>query len=143
MTSIAHFSMPNSIPMSWLYILTACMRVFSSISFFANNLMSSMYIGWLIFSCDLLSLYTSAHFLNMLFSGIMTIMNSKGDSAKSLLGSLFQLCFFLLLFAPLYMFSWSVRWSLWLHVISCIFWDSVLSSLVGPYHIPFCCLSRP
>ena len=52
-TSMAHFSMPNSIPMSWLYILTACIRVSSSFSFFANSLMSSMYIKWLIFSCDL------------------------------------------------------------------------------------------
>ena len=82
MTSMAHFSMPNSIPMSWLYILTARMRVFSSFSFFVNNLMSSMYIRWLIFSCDLLSLYPAAHFLGMLLSGIMTIMNSKGDSGS-------------------------------------------------------------
>ena len=82
MTSMVHFPMPNSIPMSWLYILTACMRVFSSFSFFANNLMSSMYIRWLIFSCYLLSLYPAAHFLSMWFSGIMAIMNSKGDSAS-------------------------------------------------------------
>ena len=84
MTSMAHFSMPNSIPMSWLHILTACMRVSSSFSFFANNLMSSMYIRWLIFSCDLLSLYAAVHFLSMWFSGIMAIMNSKGDSASPL-----------------------------------------------------------
>ena len=32
-SSMAHFSMPNSIPMSWLYILFACIRVFSSFSF--------------------------------------------------------------------------------------------------------------
>ena len=32
-TSMAHFSMPNSIPMSWLYILTACIKVSSSFSF--------------------------------------------------------------------------------------------------------------
>ena len=36
-TSIAHFSMPNSIPMSRLYILTVCIRVSSSFSFFANS----------------------------------------------------------------------------------------------------------
>ena len=68
-------------PMSWLYILTACMRVSSSFSFFANNLILSMYIRWLIFSCDLLSLYPAVHFLSMWFSGIMAIMNSKGYSA--------------------------------------------------------------
>ena len=27
-TSMEHFSMPNSIPMPWLYILTACIRVY-------------------------------------------------------------------------------------------------------------------
>ena len=74
--------MPNSIPMSWLYILTACIRVSSSFSFFANSLMSSMYIKWLIFSCDLLSLYPAVHFLSMWISGIMPIMNSKGGSSS-------------------------------------------------------------
>ena len=36
----------------------------------------------MIFSCDLLSLYPAVHFLSMWFSGIMAIMNSKGDSAS-------------------------------------------------------------
>ena len=58
------------------------MRVSSSFSFFANSLMSSMYIRWLIFSCDLLSLYPAVHFLSMWLSGIMAIMNSKGDSVS-------------------------------------------------------------
>ena len=49
--------MPNSIPMSWQYILTASIRVSISFSSFAKSLMPSMYIGWLIFSCDPLSLY--------------------------------------------------------------------------------------
>ena len=49
---------------------------------FANSLMSSMYIRWLIFSYDLLSLYPAAHFLSMWLSGIMANMNSKGDSAS-------------------------------------------------------------
>ena len=44
--------------------------------------MSSMYIRLLIFSCDLLSVYPAAHFLRMWFSGIMAIMNSKGNSAS-------------------------------------------------------------
>ena len=43
-TSMAHFSIPNSIRMSWLYILTACIRISSSFSFFTNSLMSSTYI---------------------------------------------------------------------------------------------------
>ena len=35
-----------------------------------------MYIRWLIFSCDLLSLYPAVHFLSSWLSGIMAIMNS-------------------------------------------------------------------
>ena len=62
---------------------------------------------------------------------------------KCLFGSLFQLCFFLLQLATLSRFSWSVRWSLWLHVIFCTFWDSLVSSFVGSYHMPFCSQSRP
>ena len=48
-TSLVHFSMPNSIPTPWLYILTVCIRFLSSFSFFANNLMLSMYYRWSIF----------------------------------------------------------------------------------------------
>ena len=35
-TSMAHFSMSNSIPMSWLYILTVCIRVSSSFFLFCK-----------------------------------------------------------------------------------------------------------
>ena len=52
---------------------------FQLFSFLANSLMSSMYISWLIFSCDLLGLYPAVHFLSMWLRGIMAIMNSKGD----------------------------------------------------------------
>ena len=76
LTSKAHFSMPNSIPMSPLYILTACIRVSSMFSFFTNSLMSFMYIDRMIFSCDLLSLYPAVHFLSMRLNGIVPIMNS-------------------------------------------------------------------
>ena len=41
-----------------------------------------MYIRWLTFSCDLLSLYPAVHFLSMWFSGIIAIMNGRGDSAS-------------------------------------------------------------
>ena len=41
-----------------------------------------MSIKWLIFSCDLLSLYPAEHFLSMWLSGIMAIMNSNGDRAS-------------------------------------------------------------
>ena len=42
-----------------------------------------MYIKWLIFSCDLLSLYLALYFLNMCLSDIIAIMNSKRDSASA------------------------------------------------------------
>ena len=124
---------------SWLYILTACMRVSSSFSFFANSLMSSMYIRWLILSCDLLSLYPAAHFPSLWFNGIMAIMNRKGESAspsKSLFGSLFQLSFFLLLSFPLSSFSCFFRWSLWLETVCCTaLWNNIICFfVVNPGH---------
>ena len=38
--SIVHFSIPNSILISWLYILIVCNRVFNSFSFLTTSLMS-------------------------------------------------------------------------------------------------------
>ena len=72
--SMAYFSMPNSIPISSLHILTVCIWVFNSFSFLANSLMST-YIRWLIFSCDLWSLYFSAHFLNMWVGWVLWNIN--------------------------------------------------------------------
>ena len=66
--SMARFSMPNSIIISWLYILTVSIRVSISFSLLTNSLMPSMYIRWLIFSCDLVSLYSPVHFLSMWLS---------------------------------------------------------------------------
>ena len=74
--SIGHFSMPNSIPLSKLYILIACIRISNSFSYLENSLMSYMYMRWLTFSCELLSLYPAVHFLSMWLSGIITITNS-------------------------------------------------------------------
>ena len=48
--SITHFSIPNYILISWLYILTAKIRV--SYFFFIFSLISSIYIWCLTFSCD-------------------------------------------------------------------------------------------
>ena len=44
--------------------------------------MLSTYIEWLIFSCNLLSLYPVVHFLIMWLSGIIGITNNNGDSAS-------------------------------------------------------------
>ena len=74
--------MPNSIPIFWLYIHKVYIRFFISFSFLANSLMTSMYIKWLIFSCDLQSLYPAVHFLRLLLIGIIAIKNSNGDSAS-------------------------------------------------------------
>ena len=79
---IAHFSMPNSIPLSSLYILTACIRVSNSFSFLTNSFMSSMYIRRLIFFCDLLSLYQPVHFMRMSLNDVIAILNSNGNSAS-------------------------------------------------------------
>ena len=80
--SVFNFFMPSSVPMYRLYLLTVCIRFSSSFSYFANSLMLSMYIKWLTFSCDLLSLYRAVHFLSMWLSGIMAIKNIKGDRAS-------------------------------------------------------------
>ena len=53
-------------------------------SFFANSLTSSMYIRWLIFPCNLLSLYPAVYFQCMWLSGIIVITNCNGDSASPL-----------------------------------------------------------
>ena len=116
------FSMPNSIPISWQYLPTACIEVFSSFSFLASILMSSMYIRWLIFNCDLVSLYLPVHFLSMWFSGIITIPNSNGDSAYSLKIPLWILTSVRLLpqaVSSTFQFLWFSRSILRLHRIPC------------------------
>ena len=40
--SIAHFSMPHSIPLFWLYIPIVCIKLSHSFSFFAKSLIPSM-----------------------------------------------------------------------------------------------------
>ena len=143
MTSMAHLSMPNSIPMTWLYILTACMRVSSSFSFFANSLMSSIYIRWLIFSCDLLSLYPAVHFLSIWLSGIMAIMNSKDDRASPWKIPLW-------IFASANLLPPAVNSILQVFmVLSMKFMTSsdilyiLRQCIIQPYHMPFCSQSRP
>ena len=78
---ISTTQIPSICP-AWLHILNVCIRVFISFSFMANSLMSSLYIRWLILSCDFLSLYPAVHFLSMWLSGIIRIINSIGDSVS-------------------------------------------------------------
>ena len=49
------FSVSNPIFIFWLYILIVCIRVSSSL-FWANILILSMYLRWLIFTCDFVNL---------------------------------------------------------------------------------------
>ena len=68
--------------MSWLYIFIACVRFSNTFSFFHSCLTQAMYIRWLIFSCDLLSLYPPVYLLSMWLNGIIAITNSNSDSAS-------------------------------------------------------------
>ena len=79
---MADFSQQNSIPILALYVLTARIRVFNSFSFFANSLMSSVYIKWLIFSYDLWSWYPPVHYPKCVIFSSIAISNSNGDIAS-------------------------------------------------------------
>ena len=144
--SMAHFPMPNSIPISWQYILTVFTRVSNSFLFLANSLISSMYIKWLIFSCYLLSLYVSVHFLRICLKGLMAITNSNGDSASPWNT---PLCIFTFanLFPPAVNSTLQVSmvFSKLYDLIGYFipFWDSLVSILGRRYRKPFCCQSRP
>ena len=92
--------------------------------------MSSMYIRWLIFSCDLLSLYPAVHFSGFVWlSGIIVIVNSNSDSA-----------------APWNIPSLDLRFSqafssccqfhfLGFHGFLYKVWLNLLSSFTEPYHV--------
>ena len=86
--AVCHFSwraeriFQCQIPFLCLDCIFCLYKGFQLIFIFANSFMSSMCIRWLIFSCDLLSLYPAVHFLSMWFSGIMAIMNCRGDIAS-------------------------------------------------------------
>ena len=70
--------------MSWQYILTACIRVSSSLVIFLLRVWCHpCTLGdWYFFSCGLLSLYPAVHFVSMWLNDIMAIRNSKGDRAS-------------------------------------------------------------
>ena len=50
--------------------------------YFANSLMSSMNIRWLVIFCDSWYVYPPVNFQSIWFSGVIAIINSKGDSAS-------------------------------------------------------------
>ena len=92
------------IPMSWLDIPTARIRVSSSFSFLANSFILSMNIRWLIFSSDLVSFYPLVHFLIMWISGIIAIPNYNGVDAFPRKISLWS-CTTAKLFSPAFSFT--------------------------------------
>ena len=121
----AYFSLANSTLMFWLYIVTACVRFWNCFSFLAHSLMSSMYIRWLIFSCNLIRLYPSVHFQNMWVTSSLSQIVMVITHLPGIYVSEFStlLIFFLLLSAPLSSFSWFTREKFWLRQIhlNCIF----------------------
>ena len=65
MINMTHFSIPNSISISGLYILIVCDSDSSLFSFFTNILKSFIYMRWFTFSCDFVNLRHFVHFLNI------------------------------------------------------------------------------
>ena len=121
--------------MPWLYIVTARIREANSFLVFAIRLMSSMYIRWLIFSCDLLSLYPLVHFPSKCLSGIIAILNGNWDSTSPWKIPLW-------IFASAKILPYDVYFILQIFLVFsirfntssdiCIFWGSLLSSFARP-----------
>ena len=88
-----------------------------------------MFIRCLVFSCDLLSLYPVVHFLSRWLGGIIAVTNSNRDSASPWIIRQW-------IFASAKLFPPAVNSTL--HLISCTFSGSLLSSFSGLCHMPFC-----
>ena len=125
--STRDFSMPNFIPISWLYILIHCINVFTSCTLFTSTLMPSMCIKWLILSCNFARFYLHVYIL--IHSWVKSLQKIVVASVTvlgwCLFGFLPLLVFVLLLLFPLFSFTWLSRWSLW---IIEIFWTLLLNS---------------
>ena len=80
--SMVHFSMLDSIPISWLCILTADIRLSSSFPFLQTIWYCPCRWGGWFFSYDLWSLYPPVHFVIMWLGGIIAITNSRCDMAS-------------------------------------------------------------
>ena len=99
-----------------------------------------MYIKWLVFSCDLLSLYSAVHFLRMWLSGIMAITKNNSDS-----GYPWNMPLWIFTSAKLSPFAvnstlqvsmvFSINCTIWSGILYIL--DSVVSSFGGPYRKPF------
>ena len=98
-----------------VWIITPCPLISKSstlcinhlVTMLANNLMSSMYISWLIFPGDLRNLYPPLHSLRLWSTGIIAISNIKDDSGSPCITPLWNSAsasFFLLLSIPLFRF---------------------------------------
>ena len=86
--SRAHFSMPNSIPIFWLYILIVCIRVFSFLLFLKKYL-GIVNVNWsFIFSCDYYY-YTCEFFTPALAGGLS--LESEWQQVSSCLQEFFNI----------------------------------------------------
>ena len=114
----AQFSLPNSIPISWLYILIVCMRVSNSFSFLANSLMLSMYIRWLSFSCTFSTCFPSV------FQGCVTL----------------SIVFYLLCGTILYVFLLFIHAITTFFILFCSPWEWLDQCVVGHWFLLFLCI---
>ena len=78
---MTHFSISNSIPIYWLYILIDCIRI-CSFSLFAILISSLGGLFIYLFTLVLLfvNLHLSEHLLSMQLSDIIAMTNSRNDS---------------------------------------------------------------
>ena len=112
--SMEHFSVTNSIPIPYLYIIV-CIKVYNYFFIFCKKL-DLIFVHKainLLWSCKF---EPPVHFLCMYLGGILAITSSNGESTspRKIL--------------PLLSFSWLSRWILWLSWIFCTFSNSLLSN---------------
>ena len=117
LVSMVYFSIPNSIPISWMYIIIACIRVPSWFSFLSNCFISSFYImgsKFFLWFCECVAFLT---FLTLIVEWLQ--WNKKIAivigclTGRCLFWSSPLLGFFLLLWISLSISLSILWWSLW------------------------------
>ena len=89
-TSMVHFSMPNSILISWLYILTDSIRVSNTFSFLANSLTLSLYIKWFGLFLGFTEFVSGCDWVaSSLLETVMVIVNLSGICLSGSFAKLF------------------------------------------------------
>ena len=135
--SIAHFSMSNSIPISWMYVLIVCINL-QSFSFFRYFYIIHVHkvISLFLWFCKF---FAPMFYQSIYLSGIIARTNSSGDSEFSWKVSLYiSKCL-----SSRCQFHPSVFPGIWFGLIFGTFSDNVLSEFAGPFHRQFCRQSMP